>query len=326
MNDYVKITNLVKNYGNVCAVDNLNITVREGEIFGLLGPNGAGKSTTINILTMLSEYDKGAVTVNGLDSVKNRDEIKKIVGVVPQDIALHPYLTALENVCFFASLYGLKGKELKAAARRALGFVGLAEKENLRMNKMSGGMKRRLNIACGIAHSPKLIVMDEPTVGVDTQSRDLILHSIQVLRKEGATVIYTSHYMQEVEKICDRIAIIDKGHLIACGTEQELVELVTDRKQYDAEVTLPDGFDKSSFFKELLLLPDIKDASLSVKNGKTNLKVETNLGFQDFMQLMVLLMKYHIQLDAMSSRVPSLDSMFLTLTGHDMQTENNEII
>lgn len=324
MSDFVKISNLNKNYGNVCAVDNLSITVKEGEIFGLLGPNGAGKSTTINILTMLSEYDKGAVKISGLDSVKDREKIKQIIGIVPQDIALHPFLTAMENVCYFASLYGLKGKELKAAARRALGFVGLSEKENLRMNKMSGGMKRRLNIACGIAHSPKLIVMDEPTVGVDTQSRDLILHSIQVLRQEGATVIYTSHYMQEVEEICDRIAIIDKGHLIACGTEQELVELVTDRKQYDAEVTLPDGFDRSHFFKELLLLPDIMDATISDKNGKTCLRVETNLGFHDLMQLMVLLMKYKIQLETMASNVPSLDSMFLTLTGHDMQTENNE--
>ncbi len=323
MNDYVKVINLVKNYGELCAVDNLNITVREGEIFGLLGPNGAGKSTTINIITTLSEYDSGSITIGGLDSVKDREKIKQLIGIVPQDIALYPYLTAIENVCFFASLYGLKGKELTAAAKRALEFVGLSDKAALRMNKMSGGMKRRLNIACGIAHSPKLIVMDEPTVGVDTQSRDLILHSIQVLRNEGATVIYTSHYMQEVEEICDRIAIIDKGHLIACGTEEELVELITDRKFYDIEVTLPDGFDKSLFLRELLLLPDMMDAKLFEKDCKTHLNIETNLGFHDLMQIMTLLMKYKMQMDAMVSHVPSLDSVFLTLTGHDIQIENS---
>lgn len=324
MSEYVCVNNLVKNYGNLCAVDNLSFDVRKGEIFGLLGPNGAGKSTTINIVTMLSEYDSGSVTINGMDSVKNREKIKRMIGVVPQDIALHPHLSAYENVCFFTSLYGLKGSELKLAAKRALDFVGLCDMQNLKMNKMSGGMKRRLNIACGIAHSPKLIVMDEPTVGVDAMSRDLILHSIQILRQEGATVIYTSHYMQEVEEICDRIAIIDKGHMIACGTENELVELVTDRKQFDAEVSLPDSFDKTTFFKEVLMLPDIKDATIQQKEGRTILKLETTLQFHDLMQIMNLLMKYKIQLTNMSYHMPSLDSMFLTLTGHDMQTENGE--
>lgn len=320
MSEFVKVSNLVKNYGSLCAVDNLSFSVNEGEIFGLLGPNGAGKSTTINILTTLSEYDGGSVTIGGFDSVKKREAMKKLIGIVPQDIALHPFLTAYENVCFFASLYGLSGKQLKEAALLALEFVGLSDKVSVRMNRMSGGMKRRLNIACGIAHSPKLIVMDEPTVGVDAQSRDLILHSIQVLRKQGATVIYTSHYMQEVEEICDRIAIVDKGRMIACGTEKELVTFVTDRKQYEAEVKLLQGFDKTAFYKEILSLPDIKDVMLTDSEGKTVLRVDTGLEFDNLMQLMLVVQKNHIHIKAINSRVPSLDSMFLTLTGHDMQT------
>ncbi len=320
MSEFVKVSNLVKNYGSLCAVDNLSFSVNEGEIFGLLGPNGAGKSTTINILTTLSEYDGGSVTIGGFDSVKKREAMKKLIGIVPQDIALHPFLTAYENVCFFASLYGLSGKQLKKAALLALEFVGLSDKASVRMNRMSGGMKRRLNIACGIAHSPKLIVMDEPTVGVDAQSRDLILHSIQVLRKQGATVIYTSHYMQEVEEICDRIAIVDKGRMIACGTEKELVTFVTDRKQYEAEVKLLQGFDKTAFYKEILTLPDIKDVMLTDSEGKTVLRVDTGLEFDNLMQLMLVVQKNHIHIKAINSRVPSLDSMFLTLTGHDMQT------
>lgn len=320
MSEFVKVNNLVKNYGSLCAVDNLSFSVNEGEIFGLLGPNGAGKSTTINILTTLSEYDGGSVAIGGFDSVRKREALKKLIGIVPQEIALHPFLTAYENVCFFASLYGLGGKALKKAALLALEFVGLSDKASVRMNRMSGGMKRRLNIACGIAHFPKLIVMDEPTVGVDAQSRDLILHSIQILRKQGATVIYTSHYMQEVEEICDRIAIIDKGRMIACGTEKELVTLVTDRKQYEAEVKLMAGFSETAFYKEILSLPDIKDVMLTDSEGKTVLKVDAGLEFDNLMQLMFVMQKNHMHLKAINSRVPSLDSMFLTLTGHDMQT------
>lgn len=323
MSEFVKVSNLIKNYGELCAVDNLSFSVEEGEIFGLLGPNGAGKSTTINIMTTLSECDRGSVSIGGLDSVKDREKMKRLIGVVPQDIALHPFLTAYENVCYFASLYGLKGAALKSAAKRALDFTGLSDKASLRMNRMSGGMKRRLNIACGIAHSPKLIVMDEPTVGVDARSRDLILHSIQILRKEGATVLYTSHYMQEVEEICDRIAIIDKGRLIACGTEKELVEMVTDRKQYEAEVRLPDGFDRTAFYKEVLSLPDMKDVRLTDRDGRCMLQIDTGLEFDDLMQMMKLLEKSGIHLKTINSRVPSLDSMFLTLTGHDMQTESH---
>lgn len=319
MAEFVKVSNLVKNYGNLCAVDNLSFSVWEGEIFGLLCPNGAGKSTTINICTTLSEYDKGSVTVDDLDSVRDRKQMKALIGVVPQDIALHPFLTARENVRFFASLYGLKGKELKTAADKALAFVGLEDKADVRMNRMSGGMKRRLNIACGIAHSPKLIVMDEPTVGVDAQSRDLILHSIQILRQEGATVIYTSHYMQEVEEICDRIAIIDKGALVACGTEKELITLVTDHRTYEAEVRLPAGLDRAGLCSRILLLPDLKDVRLTDREGRCILQVDAGMEFDGFMQLLQLLQQEKVNVRGINTREPSLDAVFLALTGRKMQ-------
>lgn len=321
MAEFVKVCNLVKNYGNVCAVDNLSFSVQEGEIFGLLGPNGAGKSTTIHIMTTLLEYDKGSVAVGGMDSVKDRKRMKAMIGVVPQDIALHPFLTARENVRFFASLYGLKGKDLKEAADRALAFVGLEEKAGLRMNRMSGGMKRRLNIACGIAHRPKLIVMDEPTVGVDAQSRDLILHSIQTLREGGATVIYTSHYMQEVEEICDRIAIIDRGALVACGTEKELVALVTDHKTYEAEVRLPSGLDRALLCSRILMLPDLKDVRLFDREGRNFLQVDAGMEFDGFMQMLQLLQQERVNVRSINTMEPSLDAVFLALTGRKMQEE-----
>ena len=181
---FVSVNNLTKNYGDFCAVDSFELFVGEGEIFGFLGPNGAGKSTTLSIITTLIDYDKGKVEVDGYDINKNKVDAKKLMGMVPQDIAVYYHLSALENVKFFASLYGLKGVKLDTAAKEALEFVGLSDRMKMRPKQMSGGMQRRLNIACGIAHNPKLIVMDEPTVGVDTQSREHILNSIRILRKE----------------------------------------------------------------------------------------------------------------------------------------------
>lgn len=319
MSEYVTISKLVKHYGNICAVDNLSLTVNQGEIFGLLGPNGAGKSTTIHILTTLAGQDKGTVTIQGLDTVKDSRQVKKIIGIVPQDIALHPYLTARENVCYFASLYGLKGSKLREAAARALEFTGLNDKAGIRMNRMSGGMKRRLNIACGIAHRPQLIVMDEPTVGVDAQSREHILRSIKILREEGATVIYTSHYMNEVEEICDRIAIIDHGKLIACGTKTELVSLVTDRKRYVVKAVVPNNFVKEDFRKSLKALPDVLDAGIVEDGSRITVKVDTSLEFDDFMLLLNMIKQYGLKATEVNSQVPDLDSLFLALTGKEIR-------
>ncbi len=238
MQNFVTVENLTKKYGGTIAVDSLSFNVKEGEIFGFLGPNGAGKSTTLNVLCTLLDYDKGEVVIGGHRLEREERAIKALIGVVPQDIALYPTLSARENVSFYASLYGLGGRALRNAVNDALNFVGLAEHAKQLAGKMSGGMKRRLNIACGIAHNPKLIVMDEPTVGVDAQSRGHIMESIRALRRRGATVIYTSHYMPEVQEICDRIAIIDHGRLAAIGTEEELLAVVTDVKSITVETKL----------------------------------------------------------------------------------------
>ena len=235
----VEIRNLIKRYGEKLAVDNMNLTIEKGEILGLLGPNGAGKTTLINSIIGITEIQSGEVRIFG-KSMKNESmEIKNRIGVVPQNIALFNEFTAIEHVTYFASLYGLKGKELRANVKEALEFTNLWERRNDFPKKYSGGMQRRLNIACSIAHKPELIIMDEPTVGIDPQSRNHILESIKLLNERGATIIYTSHYMEEVEALCTRVAIMDNGRLIAEGTKERLSEYV--QEEQIAEITLSTG-------------------------------------------------------------------------------------
>ena len=312
---FVEVKKLIKNYGEFCAVDNLSFEVEEGEIFGLIGPNGAGKSTTINVITTLDDFNGGSVKINGLDIIKNCSQIRGLVGVVPQEIALYPYLTALENVKFFASLYGLKGKELHESAMKALQFTGLADKADLKPKKMSGGMKRRLNIACGIAHHPKLIVMDEPTVGVDAQSREHIMNSILTLKEKGATVIYTSHYMHEVETICDRIAIIDHGQLVASGTEQELVSMITDCRTIRVKTKWSADFDVNKLTTTLSALPGVNGASVD----ENVIKIDVKLTENDFSYIIDEIRKFGLPLISVNCETPDLDAVFLALTGHDIR-------
>jgi ABC-2 type transport system ATP-binding protein len=315
MTNYVTVRNLTKKYGELCAVDNLSFSVKEGEIFGFLGPNGAGKSTTLSVLTTLISFDKGEIAINGLDIKKDRMEIKQLIGMVPQDIAVYDHLNALENVKFFASLYGLRGSSLTGSAKEALDFVGLSDKQMMKPKQMSGGMRRRLNIACGIAHAPLLIVMDEPTVGVDAQSREHILNSIKILRDRGTTVIYTSHYMQEVEEICDRIAIIDKGQLVACGTKAELVSLVTDVQSIYIDTKFPKSLNIDEFKKKQKLMPDIKGISVEDNIVRIDVSIEQNSISKIIEQFLTL----GLPIINIKSEVPNLDTMFLTLTGHELR-------
>jgi ABC-2 type transport system ATP-binding protein len=315
MSDYVSVKNLTKKYGELCAVDNLSFSVTEGEIFGFLGPNGAGKSTTLSVITTLISYDKGEITINGLDIREDRMEIKQIIGMVPQDIAVYSHLSALENVKFFASLYGLRGSRLDKSAKEALEFVGLSDKQTIKPKQMSGGMRRRLNIACGIAHAPRLIIMDEPTVGVDTQSREHILNSIKILRDRGATVIYTSHYMQEVEEICDRIAIIDKGHLVACGTKAELVSLVTDVQSIYIETKLPNSLNLEELKIKLKRMPDVKALAVDENVVRIDVSIEQN----SITKLIEYFLSLGLPIINIKSETPNLDTMFLTLTGHELR-------
>lgn len=236
----LKLEGLTKKYDGKPVVDFLNLEIEKGEIFGLLGPNGAGKSTTMNMVCSLIKPSSGNMELFGMVLKKNQKKILKKVGYVPQDLAIHGDLKAWENVELFASLYGLHGKELKDAVDYSLEYVGLSDKRDGFAKNFSGGMKRRLNIACALGHKPELLIFDEPTVGIDPQSRNFILNKIKELKNQGTTVIYTSHYMEEVEHLCSRIAIMDYGKIIATGSSEELKRLVTSDE--NAQISLEEVF------------------------------------------------------------------------------------
>jgi ABC-2 type transport system ATP-binding protein len=317
MNAFVQVQNLSKRFGEIIAVDNLSIEVHQGEIFGFVGPNGAGKSTTLNIITGLLGLDQGKVTIAGLDLAHDAKKIKALIGIVPQEIALFDNLSAKENVAYFAGLYGLKGMQLKDAVIEALAFVGLSDHTKQRAGKMSGGMKRRLNIACGIAHNPKLIVLDEPTVGVDAQSREHIMGSIRTLRSRGATIIYTSHYMQEVQDICDRIAIIDHGKLVANGTEEELLEVVTDAKTITVVTQLVDDNLREQVIKRLSTLPDVRHVTYDKEAGL--LRIDVTLSMVDVTPILSVLLELDVHASSINSEAPNLETTFLALTGRELR-------
>lgn len=236
----LKLEGLTKKYDNKPVVDHINLEIYKGEIFGLLGPNGAGKSTTMNMVCSLVKQTTGRIELFGLDTKTDMNKVKSKLGYIPQELAIHGNLKAWENVELFTSLYGIRGASLKKAVRESLEFVGLEDRRNGFSKNFSGGMKRRLNIACAIGHKPELLIFDEPTVGIDPQSRNFILEKIKYVNKQGSTVIYTSHYMEEIEAICTRIAIMDNGKIIAIGTKEELVEMVTAKK--DSDMTLEEVF------------------------------------------------------------------------------------
>lgn len=235
----LKTTDLTKKYNNKAVVDNINIEIRKGEIFGLLGPNGAGKSTTMNMICSIVRPTAGEIEVLGKNPWKQKKEVIHKIGYIPQELAIHGNLKAWENVELFTSLYGIKGQALKKSVEDSLEYVGLLERKQEFAKNFSGGMKRRLNIACALGHNPELLIFDEPTVGIDPQSRNFILDKIKESNANGATVIYTSHYMEEVEAICTKIAIMDNGKIIACGTSQELKKLVNSG---DENITLEEVF------------------------------------------------------------------------------------
>ena len=222
----VKIENLVKRYGDLVAVDHFNLEIEEGEIFGLLGPNGSGKSTTIHCLLSLLSYDKGHIEIFGQEMTPASYDIKKDIGIIMQNVAVFQELTVYENIDYFCGLYVPEKGQRKRLVEEAIEFAGLSEFRKFYPKKLSGGLLRRLNIACGIAHKPKLIILDEPTVAVDPQSRNKILEGIRELNRQGATIIYTTHYMEEVEQIRTRIAIMDKGRNLALGTKDELKAMI----------------------------------------------------------------------------------------------------
>ncbi|MFW2489811.1 ABC transporter ATP-binding protein [Clostridium chromiireducens] len=305
----LEIKKLYKDYGNQVAVDGIDLIIEKGQIYGILGPNGAGKSTTIGMICGLITKTSGEITYE--EETNKIRKWKENIGIVPQDFALYWDLTAEENISFFCSLYGFKGQDLKYRTAKTLEFVGLTDVRNKKVSEFSGGMKRRLNIGCAIAHSPKLIIMDEPTVGIDPQSRNHILESVLKLRDEGATIIYTSHYMQEVDHICDRIAIIDKGHIIAEGTSEELKNLIGDKNTLNISVANKiNGLE--SIIKEVT---GVEKVAFSYNQYKITTLKSSNL----ISNLVTVISDNGGDIKNIVNEEPSLEAVFLALTGKKLR-------
>jgi ABC-2 type transport system ATP-binding protein len=298
---------LRKSYGRRLAVDGVGFTVAPGEAYGLLGPNGAGKTTTISMICGLLARDAGEVTVDGKRLDTDTTGAKSAIGYVPQDLAIYPDLTARENLRFFGRLYGLGGDGLDARVGGVLETVGLADRADERTDRFSGGMKRRLNIAVGLLHGPKLLVLDEPTVGVDPQSRNAILDSVEALGEEGMSVLYTTHYMEEAERLCDRVGIIDEGQIRAEGTRRELVALVGQRDR----VVLAATGDLDRATAACRALDGVDEAT----------REEQGIGLivRDARRLLPLILETAAESGTVVSGVevvePNLEAVFLHLTG-----------
>ena len=304
--------NLKKYYGKFLAVDNINLSVEENSIYGILGPNGAGKSTAINMICGLLAPSSGEIFIFDKKMSKNTKNIKNNIGLVPQDLAIYEDLTAYENVSFFGSLYGLTGKKLKDYSIEALEFVGLNDRAKEKPSRYSGGMKRRLNIACAIVHKPKLIIMDEPTVGIDPQSRNHILSSIKKLNQMGSSIIYTSHYMEEVQNICKDIAIIDKGVIIAEGPIKDIIANHSDTNIINISVyEEPD----ISLKNELENINGIKKIEF---NG-TNIIIYCEPNMDELDVIINKLKENKSVIKTIESKFNDLETIFLKLTGKKLR-------
>jgi len=314
MKNIVEIENLVKRYGDLIALDHLKLNIREGEIFGLLGPNGSGKTTTINCILSLLKYDKGNITIFGKDMSPDSTDIKKDIGVVFQNVAVFDALTVKENIDYFCGLYIKDKTKRKQYVEEAIDFVELNEYRKMRPKQLSGGLLRRLNIACGIAHKPKLIILDEPTVAVDPQSRNKILEGIKTLNKNGATIIYTSHYMEEVELICSRIAIIDRGVKIAEGTNEELKNLI----KTGEKITVENVNVTSDQIKKLKEIEYVYEVDLTADILKVSFSKADNNG-ANIINLINFLQENTIIYGNIYSVAPTLNDVFLEITGKEIR-------
>jgi ABC-2 type transport system ATP-binding protein len=330
--DILIVTDLVKRFGSNTAVDGVSFSIREGEVFGLLGPNGAGKTTTISTISCLIEPTSGDIVVDGASVRTDPAAVKRALGIVPQDIALYPALTAAENLKFWARMYGLSGSLLEERLEEALVTAGLVDRANERIEKYSGGMKRRVNIAAGIMHHPRVLLMDEPTVGIDPQSRNHILETVKELNRRGMTVVYTSHYMEEVEFLCDRVGIMDHGKLIAIGTVDELKLLVGDDNVISVRVSeLPAGA-----LDALRALPGVDSASSAAgtpreeesaeeigEDGTADTTATIEVLSQDsgavIASVVTALAALDVRVLAIEVREPNLESVFLHLTGKSLR-------
>jgi ABC-2 type transport system ATP-binding protein len=307
----LEVKGVTKKYGPLVAVNDINFRVDDGETIGLLGPNGAGKTTTVSIIAGLLSADSGEVLIEGKQVKSDTDPVKLKIGLVPQDMALYDQLTARDNLTFFAALYSLAGAKAKQPIDDALNLVGLSDRAGDKVKTFSGGMKRRLNLAAALLHDPQILLLDEPTVGVDPQSRNAIFDNLETLKKRGKTLIYTTHYMEEAERLCDRIVIIDHGKMIASDTLQGLHKLLPVTNIIAVELDHADGFKP----EQMLTLAEVKSAEL--EQGTLRVGVH-DLPRGAPVVLRWLADKCH-SYSHVSSEQPNLETVFLTLTGRSLR-------
>lgn len=311
MDTVIEVRGLVKKYKELTAVDNLDLDVKKGEILGLLGPNGSGKSTTINCILSLLKKDAGTVKIFGEPMSPDAYDIKRRIGVVFQDVGVYDELSVYENIDYFCGLYISDKAKRKELAQRALDLVSLNDFVKFKPKKLSGGLLRRLNIACGIAHRPEIIILDEPTVAVDPQSRNSILEGIKKLNDEGSTIIYTSHYMDEVDFLCDDIVIIDKGKVIAKGTSEELKDMITMNEKI--------SFTSKNLSDDVITKIKALEHLISYENKDGSVKLSFDHGDGYLMNLIKLLDDNGISYSSLNVEKPSLNDVFLELTGKDLR-------
>jgi linearmycin/streptolysin S transport system ATP-binding protein len=330
MTAILAVDSLVKKYGDFTAVKGISFSVEEGEVFGLLGPNGAGKTQTISMLTGVIPPTSGAAKIGGYDITTQKDKVKRLNGLVPQDLALYPTLSARANLNFFGRIYGLSGRQLKERVDDVLRIVSLTDRADQVVDKYSGGMKRRVNIAAGLVHLPRLLFLDEPTVGVDPQSRNYIFESVQSLNRErGMSIVYTSHYMEEVETLCNRVAVIDQGQIIALDTIKNLVDMLGEGLIHVGLQQVDDAL-----LAQLAALPAVKRATIAPQPATpqpaegvqvapapayTIVKIEAEHSQQALVNVLSFLNERNMRVASLEILEPNLESVFLHLTGKKLR-------
>ena len=309
----IEVTDLRKTFGDVTAVAGMSIGVERGEIFGLLGPNGAGKTTTISMLTGILPASSGTIRIHGRDVSPTRNDAKRLIGFVPQALAIYPTLTGRENLAFFGRIYGLSGEALRLRIAEVLRIVGLTERADDVVDKYSGGMKRRLNIGVSLLHQPQVLFLDEPTVGVDPQSRNAIFDAIEAMNREGMTIVYTTHYMEEAQRLCDRIAIVDVGRIVALDTPSGLCRLVGG-EMLRANLN---GGDAPALFAAIKAFPAVRGASLK---GQT-LEFEAAVMQEVLADFLNTATRHGVRISSLAIFEPSLETVFLKLTGKRLRDD-----
>ena len=310
------VENLVKQYGDLTAIDNVSFGAEKGKVFGLLGPNGAGKSTAINCISGLLSPTSGHITIGGADVVRQGKEAKRYLGVVPQELALYEDLPAAENLRYWGMAYGLRGKELEARVSEVLEHIGLVDRAKDLPKTFSGGMKRRLNFGCGIVHKPELLLLDEPTVGVDPQSRQRLFEMVEAERDAGACVLYTTHYMEEAERLCDSLAIIDHGQLIVTGTVTELKDELQARDVLQLTGEFPEK--RIEEVVGALVAGGLSDLEL-IAEEEGSVTVTLSSASQHLPAIFEAITAAGGRIDETSLRSPNLETLFLLLTGKELR-------